>query len=107
MPRSTPLARKKGLAPRSSATRQAYRERRAFVRDLLERHPWCAAGELLPEVCTGWAEHVHEPLTRARGGSIIDPANAVPICGACHRWVHDHPAQATALGLLRSSPPTT
>lgn len=36
--------------------------------------PWCP----LP------ADDVHEPLTRARGGSITDPANARPLCRGHH-----------------------
>lgn len=54
--------------------------------------------------CSIMAEHVHEPLTRARGGSITDPANMLPVCGGCHRRIHDNPRVAEMLGLLvRSS----
>ncbi len=43
----------------------------------------------------------HEPLTRARGGSITDPANIVWSCRWSHDWVHGHPIEALAIGLLR------
>jgi len=46
---------------------------------------------------------LHEPLTRARGGSILDPANTVAVCRSCHDWIHDNPTAATDLGLLRSA----
>jgi hypothetical protein len=49
------------------------------------------------------AVDVHEPLTRARGGSILDPQNAVTLCRYDHSWVHEHPAQATAEGWLQNS----
>jgi len=35
--------------------------------------------------CGRLADDLHEPLTRARGGSITDPDNTVPVC----RWHHD------------------
>lgn len=43
---------------------------------------------------------LHEPLMRSHGGSIVDEANAVPVCRECHRQIHDHPAQSYACGLL-------
>lgn len=52
--------------------------------------------------CLGKATQVHEPHTRARGGSILDRDNCVPLCAACHRAIHDHPAEATERGLLRT-----
>jgi hypothetical protein len=52
--------------------------------------------------CGGLAVDLHEPLTRARGGSILDPDNTVAVCRSCHEWVHDHPKAATKVGLLRS-----
>ena len=55
------------------------------------------------EHCYGRAVHLHEPLTRARGGSITEPANLVPVCSWCHRQIHDHPEEATRRGLLRHS----
>lgn len=72
----------------------------------------CEAGVLIPRVdqttgrrhvCQGVAVDVHEPLTRARGGSIVDPANMVPVCRVCHDWIHAHPTLATEVGLLVSS----
>jgi hypothetical protein len=64
-----------------------------------------------PGVCRGWADDIHEPLTRGRGGSITDEANQVPGCRPCHDvltfapeselgWAYDR-------GLLRHSEPIT
>lgn len=34
--------------------------------------------------CPRWADDLHERLTRARGGSITDPGNVVPLCRPHH-----------------------
>lgn len=65
----------------------------------------CEAGQAIQTVdrnhiCRRTPDDVHEPLTRARGGSITDPENMVVICRACHDWVHTHPEAATSVGLL-------
>ena len=52
--------------------------------------------------CNGWADDVHEPLTRGRGGSITDPENMILVCRSCHDWIHAHPLSASDFGLLRS-----
>jgi len=90
-------------------------QRRVFVADELARRPDCEAGPLIRtgnEAVAGYgattpcrrrAVDIHEPLTRARGGSILDPANTVAVCRACHDWIHRHPESATRLGLLKGS----
>ena len=75
-------------------------DRRRLVAAMLEGHPLCAAS--LKGVCTGYATEVHEVLSRARGGDILDPDNCLALCHSCHRWVTEHPREATELGLLRS-----
>lgn len=57
-------------------------------------------------MCSNYATELHEPLTRARAPgaeTILDPENSIAVCPGCHRWIHDHPAEATRLGLLRNS----
>lgn len=96
-------------------------ERAAFVREQLARRTVCEAGERIsneldrvlasgtsPAAWLGWhcmggATELHEPLTRARAPgreTILEVANSVAVCRACHTFIHDHPAVATALGLL-------
>lgn len=58
----------------------------------------CKAG--IPCVCTGRAECRHHILRRSQGGG-DDRDNTIDVCSACHRWVHDNPAAALVLGLLR------
>lgn len=87
--------------PRESKKRKAVAAgRRSFVRQFLHDHPRCQVR--WDGGCTGTATAVHEPLTRARGGSITDPTNAVATCWWCHAQVHANPEAATARGFLRS-----
>lgn len=51
--------------------------------------------------CNRLADDCHEPLTRARGGSITDPANMAPLCRPHHDEITDEqPDWAYDLGLL-------
>jgi hypothetical protein len=45
----------------------------------------------------------HEPLTRARGGSITDAENIRMVCAGHHRFIHEHPQLAERMGMLTSS----
>ena len=54
-----------------------------------------------PEKCWRRADDLHEIVSRARGGSVTDPENTIPLCREHHRWVTEHPLEATELGLLR------
>jgi hypothetical protein len=96
-------------------------ERRKLVREQLALRPQCEAGEPIymyyinnfgmayererrrTDRCQGRSVDIHEPLTRARGGSITDAANTVAVCRRCHDWIHDNPDVATSLGLLQHS----
>ncbi len=40
------------------------------------------------------ADQLSLPLTRARGGSILDPENVVALCSAHHREITDEAAWA-------------
>lgn len=48
--------------------------------------------------------HVHELTTRARKpGSHLDLSETMALCWMCHGRVHDEPAWAESVGLLRHS----
>jgi 5-methylcytosine-specific restriction endonuclease McrA len=48
---------------------------------------------------------VHHIVTRARDRKLaLDADNLKVVCRVHHDWVHAHPAEATELGLLASSP---
>jgi hypothetical protein len=105
-PRKAPLARSTGIARRSllrqvSAKRAAEnRQRRKMVTRMFPDGqppcfvPWCGDG----------ADDLHEPLTRARGGSITDPENALPLCRTHHDMITFRPESelewAYEMGLL-------
>jgi 5-methylcytosine-specific restriction protein A len=73
-----------------------YVRRRRLCAALLEERPVC-------ERChQARSEDVHELLSRARGGSILDESNLAALCRPCHTWVTTHPTAATAEGWLRS-----
>jgi hypothetical protein len=102
--RRTPLRRKKRLNARSQKRSAIVDERRELVVRELARREFCEAGAMIAGGCNGLARStdIHEPLTRARGGSILDVENTMAVCRQCHIWIHDHPAQALELGFLKS-----
>ena len=55
--------------------------------------------ELARVRCEAAAVHLHHVHRRSQGGS-NDPSNLRFLCATCHRWVHEHPAEAVAAGLL-------
>ncbi|MEV0584046.1 hypothetical protein [Nonomuraea sp. NPDC050310] len=89
-----PLARKARLRHRSKKQEAIYRERRPLVARLLAERPACERCDRARSV------DVHEPGMRSRGADILDPDQCVCLCRPCHRWIHDHPALATAEGWL-------
>lgn len=99
------------IKPRSDKRASEDQERKRVALETFGESPNCGACLMLVEVgvfpaqtgCNGRATEVHEPLTRARGGSITDPANMVPLSRECHRWLHAHPLIATDAGLLRNA----
>lgn len=74
------------------------RERGKVLRAMFPEPVVCAVPD-----CGQVATDPHEPLTRARGGSVVDPANIVGICRRHHSEIHAEPPWAYELGLLRHS----
>lgn len=117
----TRLERKTPLRRVSLKRQRKMQQRREFVVEQLAARPVCEAGPQIGSYrleqygleyairlavsapCTTRAVDIHEPLTRARGGSILDAANSVALCRNCHRWIHDNPDSATEIGLLQPS----
>lgn len=93
MKRGGPLKRTGRLRARSKRTETVYRtQRRPLVARLLADDAVCARCQ------QARATEVHERLSRARGGSITDEANCVPLCHDCHHEVTTNPAAAEAAG---------
>jgi hypothetical protein len=123
MKRSTPLGRSKPLARRTSLTartplkaKSAPMRRtpmpqvsRKRAREIRERRAMLQAkypGITLCEVpfCNWVADDAHEPLTRARGGSITDSSNVKAVCRPHHDEItFEEPEWAYELGFLRHS----
>lgn len=107
--RTGTLARTGRIPPVSAKRRRENRERRAMITATFgSGQPLCAVWLLIqPEWCTQWADDAHEPLTRARRGSITDPGNCRPLCRTCHDMVTFRPESeipwAYQFGILRHS----
>jgi len=82
---------------RSRKREALYRQRRPLVEQMLAANPICQRCGTNPST------EIHEVVTRARGGSITDPANCRALCHSCHAWITTHPAQAHAEGLMAHS----
>ena len=91
------------IRQRSKKTAKVYLERRKLVARLLAERPWCERHKRTQVSITGGARStdIHELLSRARGGSILDEANCVALCRECHNWVHQNPAKAQEEGWLK------
>jgi hypothetical protein len=117
----SPMKRSRKPLPFRSAKRAAIAdERRAFVARILSERPQCEARNYLRPIvaglsdrdqsrvfdvlrrCTWTSTEVHELLSRARGGSIVEDANTASLCHSCHAWVTTEPRLATMAGLQRS-----
>jgi hypothetical protein len=91
--RGKPLKRTGRIRPQSAKRRKVNKVRRELANDLLDE-PCRIRGP----VCTGWAEHFHELVGRAQGGSLTDERNLVPSCDSCNGWIEDNPAVAERNG---------
>lgn len=93
------LERSAPLRAQSKKRQAENRERRAMLKAKY------GDGLVVCEVpwCRNVANDPHEPLTRARGGSITDPENVRAVCRPCHDEIGTEPAWAYELGFLRHS----
>ncbi len=116
--RGGPLKRTTRLNPVSAKRKSIQGDRRRMVKAELAAREYCEAGPRIQGwydskaiaeriECLKWSSDIHEPLTRARGGSITDPTNTVSLCRICHNWIHANPRAATELGLLIRADPGT
>jgi len=83
---SARLKRRAELKAVSARRAAENRQRRVMVDALWPDRPRCVRPG-----CSRLADDVHEPLARARGGSITDPGNAQPLCRPCHDEVTFRP----------------
>ena len=93
-----------------SKKRAAENRRRKKVTDAMKREgpvmcvypvrDWGVEGPIDTD-CNNRADDLHEIVSRARGGSITDPANLIGLCRTHHQWVTEHPIEAEKLGLSK------
>lgn len=87
------------MRAQSKKRQRENRQRRKVIAETFPERPPCAV-----PACVRWADDVHEPLTRGRGGSITDPANMAALCRPHHDEItFTEPAWAYELGLLKHS----
>lgn len=98
------------IAPTSKKRAALLRKRKKLTEAMKEdgsvmcQFEWKTSTAFFEEMvvrCLRRADDLHEIVSRARGGSIVDPENVVPLCREHHRWVTEHPLEAAELGLLR------
>jgi len=82
---------------RSRKREALYRIRRPLVAALLVERPICERCAMNP------SDDIHEIVSRARGGSIVDRANLAALCRGCHVFVTEHPAVAEREGFSAAS----
>jgi hypothetical protein len=88
----TPLKTRSAKRIREDRVRAKVKADRYALHPICEV-PWCAHP----------SEDIHEPLTRARGGSITDPENVRAVCRMHHDLIHLEPDWAHEYGFLRHS----
>ena len=92
------------IKPRSKKRLAEVEQRRAVVAAVFHRDWFCCQAKTLVPQIRCWGElDAHELLSRGRGGDYLDPENVTTLCRAHHDWCHDHPLEATAVGLLKSA----
>lgn len=82
----------------SKKARAKQSERKALLKRVVEGKPCKAVWDYR---CTGRATDGHEIKSRARGGSILDDANVMPVCRYCHMMITTHPLEAHERGFLK------
>lgn len=89
------------IRPVSKKRAKLNRERRDVVSEMMAIDRTCRGKALFPQIVCSGMMHGHEIKPRGRGGSIVDKSNIVLVCFSHHRYLHDHPDEATRLGLLK------
>lgn len=91
----------KPLAKRSAKRTQLDHEFASVRAFVMERDGGCQLG--IPHQCNSIIDP-HHVVPVGRDSTLrLEPTNLVALCRVAHDWVHDHPAEATKLGLLKSS----
>lgn len=98
---STKKSAKGVQAPRTSRKKQKQDSRYSEMRTaFLLSSPLCLAH--IPGICTTHATDVHHTYSgKDRSAHYLDTTTWLPVCRACHMWIHNSSKEARALGLLK------
>lgn len=98
-------SRRAGLQPMSEGMR-AFREASGY-NEAAEASKGQAC-QIVSPVCTGRAEHLHEPLPRGRAGglkaALRDGPAPIPACDACNGWIMENQVWARERGFIVKPP---
>lgn len=101
MKRGGDLKRKTRLAQQSRKRLEQNAARASCRAAVIKRDNWrCRGAGLIPDHRCAGPLDVHEVLPRSRGGDPLDPDACIAVCREAHGWLHEHPIEAKALGLL-------
>lgn len=92
--KKSPLRRKKGLRKVSSKHKRQLGVYYAVRENYLQNHPICEACKIR------LSTEIHH--MKGRGKHLCNTDYFMAVDRGCHRWIHDHPAEARTLGLLIS-----
>lgn len=109
MLRKTPLKRSGKLRPMSKKRQRESRTYSLLRAAFLEAKPKCeACAPITGYACVAGngsnlmanrSRDVHHVKGRL-GGNLNNPDTWLAVCRTCHNWIHNHPRDARALGLL-------
>ena len=100
---STLAAPTSPMRPMSAKRAALYRDVYAPMRDKAvgDGHEPC---QIQSPLCTGYVEHLHEPLTRGKAGgleaSLRDGPKPIPACDACNGYVSENQVWAHERGFI-------
>ncbi len=98
----SPLKRRVALRRVSKRRQREGKEYMKLREEFLRLRPVCEAHSVITgeKMVFAASTEIHHKKGRY-GGNYLDKSTWLAICHTCHRWIHDHPKQATELGLLR------
>lgn len=115
MKRGKPPRRKTSLKWSTKRLKRTPIQKRRGTKAEREEEAWLACKRAVSYRSGGWCEadspvcvssphravHPHHVWPEDRRDGIHDPERVLDVCFSAHRWIHDHPADAKLLGLLR------
>jgi hypothetical protein len=98
-PKPEPRAKKPKakIKPVSSKQAKALTEYAKVRKQFLAEHLYCQANLTGCLIVADQCHHLKGKL----GALLIDPNNLLAVCGVCHRFIEDNPAEALKMGFSK------